>query len=68
MIFYDSDESEIRLPFYSSFSTFWNIFGSLCTHVFCSKAWLKRGDVRSCAVKLKVIQNNPNVKPEIFQI
>ena len=25
LIFYDTDETEIRLPFYRSFSTFWNI-------------------------------------------
>ena len=31
---YDSDEIEIRLSFYRSFSAFWNIFGGLCTQVF----------------------------------
>ena len=42
MNFYDSDEIELRLPFYRSFSTFWNIFGGLCTHVFYSSTWGKR--------------------------
>ena len=27
---YDSDEIEIRLSFYRSFSIFWNILGGLC--------------------------------------
>ena len=40
------DETEIRLPFYRSFSTFWNIFGGLCTQVFYSWAWV-RSDVKS---------------------
>ena len=31
---YDSDEIEISLSFYRSFSAFWNIFGGLCTQVF----------------------------------
>ena len=31
---YGSDETEIRLSLYRSFSTFWNIFGGLCTQVF----------------------------------
>ena len=52
--FYDSDETEIRLPFCRSFSTFQNVFGGLCTQVFCSWSWV-RGDVKSfiCVVKLK---------------
>ena len=29
-----SDEIEIRLPFYRSFSTFWNIIGDPCIQVF----------------------------------
>ena len=37
-IFYDSDEIEIRLPFYRSLSTFWNIFGGICTQAFNSSA------------------------------
>ena len=36
LIFHVSDETEIRLPFYGSFSTFWNIFGGLYTQVFYS--------------------------------
>ena len=31
---YGCDEIEIRLSFYRSFSTIWNIFGGLCTQVF----------------------------------
>ena len=46
-IFVDSDETEIRLTFYRSFSTFWTIFGGLCTHVFDSWVWV-RGDLKSC--------------------
>ena len=34
MFLYDSDKIKIRLPFYRSFSTFWNIIGGLCTQVF----------------------------------
>ena len=34
----DSDEIEIKLPFYKSFLTFWNIFGGLCTQIFYSQA------------------------------
>ena len=37
--FNDSDEIEIRLPFYRSFSTFWNRSGDLFTQVFYSWAW-----------------------------
>ena len=36
MNFYDSDEIEIKPPFYRSFSTFWNIIGGFCTQVFYS--------------------------------
>ena len=36
MSFDDTDETEIRIPFYRSLSAFWNIFGGLCTQVFCS--------------------------------
>ena len=28
-----TDESEIRLPFYRSFTTFWIAFSGLCTQV-----------------------------------
>ena len=38
IFFYDSDEIEIRLPFYRSFSTFGNIFGIIYTEVFYSSA------------------------------
>ena len=37
LIFYDSNEIEIGLPFHS----FWNIFGGLCTQVFYSSTWGK---------------------------
>ena len=40
-LLYDSDEIEIRLYFYRYFSTFWNIFGGICIHVFYSSAWVK---------------------------
>ena len=43
---YHSDEIEIRLPFYRSFSTFWNIFDGLCAKVFYSWAWV-RSDLKS---------------------
>ena len=37
-LFNDPDEIEIRLPFYRSSSTFWNISGGLCTrYLFMSK-------------------------------
>ena len=36
MNFYDSIGIEIRTPFNRFFSTFWNIFGGLCTQVFYS--------------------------------
>ena len=35
-IFDDPDKIAIRLSFSRSFSTFWNIFGGLCTQVFNS--------------------------------
>ena len=44
--FCDYDETEIRLLFYKSISTFWNIFGGICTHFFYLWAWV-RGDVKS---------------------
>ena len=37
-----TDEIETRLPFYRSFSTFWNIFGGLCTQGFYSGAWVRK--------------------------
>ena len=65
-IFYDSDESEIRLPFHRSLSTFWNIFSGLCTQVFYSWVWVK-GDVKSsCVVKLNVTQPQPKYKTRNF--
>ena len=39
---YDSDEIEIRLSFYRSFLTFWNIFGGLFTQGFYSSTWGKK--------------------------
>ena len=55
-IFYNSDETENIFPFYIFFSTFQNIFGSLCTQVFYSRALVsERGDVNSfvlcCEIK-----------------
>ena len=41
-----TDETEIRLPFYRSFSRFWNIFNGRCTQVFYSWVWV-RGDGNS---------------------
>ena len=53
---YDSDEIEIRLPFYRSFPKFWNIFGALCRQI--------RSDAKSFdfVVKSKVIQPQPKHK------
>ena len=53
---HDSNEIEIRFPFYRSFSKFWNIFGGLCSQV--------RSDSKSfdCVVKSKVIQPQPKYK------
>ena len=39
LIFYDCDEIETRLPFYRSFSTFWNIFAGLSLKVFIHSHW-----------------------------
>ena len=49
-----TDKTEIRLPFYRSFSTFSDVFGGVCTQVFYSWSWV-RGDVKSfiCFLKLK---------------
>ena len=44
LIFCDSDETEITLPFYRSLLTLWNIFRALYTQHFHSCAWV-RGDV-----------------------
>ena len=41
-----TNEIEIRIPFYRSFSTFWNMFYGLCTQVFYSWAWVRR-DLKS---------------------
>ena len=57
---YDSDKNDIRLPFCRSFSTFWNLFGSLYTEVLYSWAWV-RSDAQSSV-------HNPNIKQETFQI
>ena len=66
-IFYESDDFEIRLPFYISFSTFWNIFGGLCTQVFylsaCGKRWLEV----ICVIESKFIQPQPKYKTKKFQ-
>ena len=68
LIFYDSHEIEIRLPFYRSFSTFCNVFGSLCTQVFHSFAWGKRWLEVICVVKSKVIQPQAKYKTRNVQI
>ena len=39
---YDSDETEIRLPFYKSVSTFWNQLGGFSSQDFYSSAWGKK--------------------------
>ena len=44
--FFDSDETEIRLSFYTSFSTFWNRFGGFYDQAFYSWTWVG-GDVKS---------------------
>ena len=41
-----TNEIEIRIPFYRSFLTFWNMFDGLCTQVFYSWTWLRR-DLKS---------------------
>ena len=63
---YDSDEIEIRLPFYRSFSTFWIIFGGLCTQIFYSSAWGKKRLEVICVLKSKVIQKQPKYKTRNF--
>ena len=52
IIYYESDKTEIRLPFYRFFWTFWNIFVVLCTQIFNSQAWV-RGDVSHLCRKIK---------------
>ena len=62
-IFHDPDEIEIRLSFYRSFSTFWNIFG-LWIQVY----WGVRGDLKSSVSQNQTSYNHiPNIKPEIFK-
>ena len=46
--FFDSSETDIKLPFCSSFSTFKNIFGVLCTQVFYSWLWVRVGISHLC--------------------
>ena len=55
---YDSDKIKIRLLFYRSLSTLWNIFGGFCTQ----NKWLKV----ICVVKSKVIQPKPKYKTRKF--
>ena len=57
---YDFDKIEVRLPFYRSFSKFWNIFGGLCSQV--------RSDSNSFdfVVKSKFIQPQPKYKTISF--
>ena len=45
-IFYDSNEIEIRLPFYSSLSIFLDIFGGLWTQLFIQRHG-ERGNLKS---------------------
>ena len=40
LIFYDYDEVEIRLPFYRSFSTFWNILVVFEFKIFIHESWV----------------------------
>ena len=73
LIFCDSEtdfyETDIRLPFYRSFSTFQNIFDDLYTQVFYSWAWVRRGYIKShlcCEIKsqnqnLYKTRNSPNL-------
>ena len=63
---YDSDEIEVRLVFYGSFSTFWNIFVGLCIQVFYSSAWVSKWLKVICVVKSKVIQPQPINKTRNF--
>ena len=66
-IFYNSDEIKIRLPFYRSFSTFWNVFGGLCTQVFYSWLWVRSDSKVICVVKSKVIQPQREYKTRNFR-
>ena len=54
---------ETRHPFYRSISTFWNIFGGLCTQVFYSLAWV-RSDLKSF---VSSYNHSQNIKPEVFK-
>ena len=63
---HNSDEIEIRLSFYRSFSAFWNIFSGLCTQAFYSSAWGKKLLEVICVVKSKVIQPQPKHKTRNF--
>ena len=66
-IFYNSDEIENRLAFYKPFSTFWNIFGGLCTHFFIHGHWGKRWLKIIFVVKSKVKQPQPKCKSRNLQ-
>ena len=61
---FDFDEIEIRLPFYRSFSTIWNIFGGLYTHAFYSWVWVRGNLESSVSENQKLYHHNPNIKPE----
>ena len=64
---YGSDEIEIRLSFYRSLSTFWNIYGGLCTQVFFFISMRVRNGSKSFVSKnQKSYNHKPNIKPEIF--
>ena len=52
---YGSDETEIRLPFHRSFSSFWNIFRDLCNQVFYSWAWVRKRLLRDINLNQKQI-------------
>ena len=69
--FYDSDETEIRLPFYRSFSTFQNVFGAgwslhssflfMLMVIGKDKRWRKV--IYLCCEIKKSYNRNPNIKP-----
>ena len=65
-ICYDSDETEIRFPFYRSFSTFRNIFRGLCTQVFYFYWHVVRGDLRSFVSENQKSYNPNSIYNQIF--
>ena len=69
LIFYESDEIEIRLRFYGSFSTFWNMYLVVFALKFFIHLHRVRGDLKSlcCKIKSHICNHNPNIKPEVFK-